>query len=68
MILTLMSNKARVEKAATKAAVKQYRIWSEWNSRREDAAAMGQDFNEPTPEPPPKYHTNGNSNGEDSRF
>ena len=93
MILTLMSNKARVKKAVDEAVAKavdeavakavaeaipkavdeaqaraaeeQYRTWSEWNSRREEAAAMGQDFKEPPPEPPSGYHPNGN--GRNSR-
>lgn len=67
MILTLMSNKARVEKAAaeaaTKAALEQYRTWSEWNNRREAAAALGQDFDEPPPAPPPGLVRNGNGKG-----
>ena len=59
MILTLMSNKARVERAAAE----QYRIWSEWNSRRETAAALGQDFDEPPPAPPSGFVRNGNGKG-----
>ena len=78
MILTLMSNKARIEKAVAeavaeataaareeataKAMAEQYRIWSEWNSRREAAAALGQDFHEPPPAPPPGFVSNGNYN------
>ena len=73
MILTLMSNKARIEKAVAeavaeavakataeataKATAEQNRIWSEWNSRREAAAALGQDFNEP----PPGFYSNGDA-------
>ena len=63
MILTLMSNKARIEKAVAEATVKQHRMWSEWNSRREAAEALGQDFNEPPPAPPPGFHRNGNGGG-----
>ena len=59
MILTLLSNRARVEKAAAE----QYRIWAEWNRRREEAAAQGQPFTEPPPEPPRGYHRNGNGQG-----
>ena len=67
MILTLMSNRARVEKAvaeaARKATVEQYRIWAEWNRRREEAAAQGRPFTESPPEPPPGYRRNGNGRG-----
>ena len=54
MVLTLMSNKARVAAAAAKAAakaaaeaeLKRDRIWREWNQRRETAAQEGRDFTE----------------------
>ena len=75
MILTLMSNKARIEQAVeeatakatakataeatAKANIEQHRLWDEWNRRREEAVDKGLDFNEPTPEPPPGFHRNG---------
>jgi hypothetical protein len=64
MILTLLSNKARVEQAAaeaaSKAAAKQYRLWSDWNRRREEAEAEGLAFDEPPPDAPAGLHRNGN--------
>ena len=71
MILTLLSNRARIEQAVAeatakatatataKASAEQYRLWSEWNRRREDAEAKGMPFDEPPPEPPNGYHRNG---------
>ena len=52
MVLTLMSNKARVAAAAAEAALKRDRIWREWNQRREAAAQERRDFAEPPPEIP----------------
>ena len=61
MVLTLMSNKARVAAAAAKAAaeaatkaaaeaeLKRDRMWREWNQRRETAAQEGRDFTESPP-------------------
>ena len=55
MILTLLSNRARVEQAAAE----QHRLWSEWNRRREEADAKGLPFDEPPPEAPAGSHRNG---------
>ena len=63
MVLTVLSNRARVRKAAAEAAAKataevaevefqRDRMWREWNERREAAAREGSDFSEPPPEPP----------------
>ena len=57
MVLTLMSNRARVAaaiakaaaKAAAEAELKRDRMWREWNQRRETAAQEGRDFTEPPP-------------------
>ena len=63
MILTLLSNKARIEQASAEAAAKateqQHRIWSEWNQRREEAASKGLPFEEPPPELSTDLHRNG---------
>ena len=55
MILTLLSNKARIEQAVKE----QHRLWSEWNRRREEAASKGLPFEEPPPELPTDLHRNG---------
>ena len=63
MVLTILSNRARVRKAAAEAAAEgaavaaelefqRDRMWREWNERREAAVREGHDFNEPPPEPP----------------
>ena len=63
MILTLLSNRARVEQAVAdataKATAERHRLWSEWNRRREDAEAKGMSFEEPPPELPTDFHRNG---------
>ena len=67
MILTLLSNKARVEqavaeataKATAKATARRHLLWSEWNRRREEAEAAGLPFAEPPPELPTDSHRNG---------
>jgi hypothetical protein len=57
MVLTLMSNRARLKAAVAEAAaeasakawVEADRMWREWNERRETAAQEGRDFTEPPP-------------------
>jgi len=67
MVLTMLSNRARlraaVEKAVAEAVEKAVaeavpqavaehnRLWREWNERREVAAREGRDVTEPPPEP-----------------
>ena len=56
MVLTLMSNRARLKAAVAEASAKAWveadRMWREWNERRETAAREGQGFTEPPPEIP----------------
>ena len=67
MVLTILSNRARVSRAAAEAAAEAVaaaataaaevefqrdRMWREWNERREAAVREGLDFSEPPPEPP----------------
>ena len=56
MVLTMLSNRARlraaVAEAVEKAVAEHNRQWREWNERREAAAREGRAFTEPPPEPP----------------
>ena len=56
MVLTMLSNRARlkaaVAEAVEKAVAEHNRLWREWNERREAAAGEGSEFTEPPPEPP----------------